>query len=431
MDPRVCGEVNSASQRRDRYPCRSGIFRASGLPIALTARHHGVMDRWGGDRLIAEVERLGARGLPYGILHAELTARIRRAFPVDAACWHGLDPDTRLLTTANPMELLSAGFITPETEAMAAGAVVASEYVREDVNTFANLAGRRSPVAILSETTRGRPERSARYVEFLAPIGTPHEMRAAMVTKGRAWGCVVLHRTEATGDFTADDARIMARLSRPIAEALRSSYRFEAARRSDEDRAPGLLVLDGNDEVELTTPTTQALLEQLVLDDPAHRKVPSAALSLAADVRSKGLSGRSAPPLHVPTSSGWLSLYGSLPDGSGSARVAIVVQRAGEEYALPLRLEAFGLTPRESEVATLVARGLDTAAIAERLVISPWTVQDHLKAAFAKTDTRSRRELLSRVFFHDQLPGIMAHDPLNAGGHLRVRASGEDEPRTV
>ena len=389
------------------------------------------MDRWGGDRLIAEVERLGARGLPYGVLHAELTARIRRAFPVDAACWHGLDPHTRLLTTANPLELLSAGFLTPETEAKAAAAVVASEYVREDVNTFASLAGRRSPVAILSETTRGRPERSARYVEYLAPIGTPHEMRAAMVTKGRAWGCVVLHRTEATGDFTADDARIMARISRPIAEALRSSYRLDAARRSDEDRAPGLLVLDGNDDVELTTPTTQALLEQLVLDDPVHRKVPSAALSLAADVRSKGRSGRSAPPLHVPTSSGWLSLYGSLPDGSGSTRVAIVVQRAGEEYALPLRLEAFGLTPRESEVATLVARGLDTAAIAERLVISPWTVQDHLKAAFAKTDSRSRRELLSRVFFHDQLPGIIAHDPLNAGGHLQAGSSREDEPRAV
>ena len=120
------------------------------------------MDRWGGDRLIAEVERLGARGLPYGVLHAELTARIRRAFPVDAACWHGLDPHTRLLTTANPLELLSAGFLTPETEAKAAAAVVASEYVREDVNTFASLAGRRSPVAILSEATRGRPESAAR-----------------------------------------------------------------------------------------------------------------------------------------------------------------------------------------------------------------------------------------------------------------------------
>ena len=60
-----------------------------------------------------------------GELHAELTARIRRAFAVDAACWHGLDPDTKLLTTANPVELLDAGFITPETEASAAKAVVA------------------------------------------------------------------------------------------------------------------------------------------------------------------------------------------------------------------------------------------------------------------------------------------------------------------
>ena len=76
------------------------------------------MERWDADRLYADVERVGARGLPYAELHAELTARIRRVFPVDAACWHGLDPDTRLLTTANPVELMTAGFLTPETEAM-------------------------------------------------------------------------------------------------------------------------------------------------------------------------------------------------------------------------------------------------------------------------------------------------------------------------
>ncbi|HEY5247714.1 MAG TPA: hypothetical protein VIJ15_04565, partial [Dermatophilaceae bacterium] len=95
------------------------------------------MEAWSGDRLVAEVERLGARGLPYGQLHEELSARIRRVLPVDAFCWHGLDPETRLLTTANPVELMRAGFLTPETEAMAAGAVVTSEYVRDDVNTFA------------------------------------------------------------------------------------------------------------------------------------------------------------------------------------------------------------------------------------------------------------------------------------------------------
>ncbi len=115
-----------------------------------------------------------------------------------------------------------------------------------------------------------------------------------------------------------------------------------------------------------------------------------------------------------------VELHGSLPDEAFTGRVAIVVQRAEEEYAVPLRLAAFGLTAREREVAGLVARGLDTAAIADRLVISPWTVQDHLKSVFAKTDTRSRKELMARVFFHDQLPGIVAHDPLNAGGHLQA-----------
>ncbi len=368
---------------------------------------------------MAEIERLGARGLPYGDLHAELGARIRRVIAVDAFCWHGLDPDTRLLTTANPVELMTAGYLTPETEAMAAGAVVTSEYLRPDVNTFATLAARRTPVGVLSETTRGHPERSARYVEYLQPIGTPFEMRAAMVTRGRAWGCVVMHRTEETGDFTPEEARLLGRLSRPVAEALRHSYRVDAARRRDDDRAPGLLVLDAHDDVELSTPPADALLSLLTIEDPAHRLVPAAALSLAADVRAQGRAGKSAQPLHVPTSSGWLSLYGSLPDGPAGGRVAIVVQRADADYSVPLRLEAFGLTAREREVATLVARGLDTSAIAERLVISPWTVQDHLKAIFAKTDTRSRRELLSQVFFHDQLPGIVAHDPLNAGGHLR------------
>ena len=383
------------------------------------AGHHDVVGHWDGDQLVAEVERLGARGLPYGELHAELAARVRRAIPVDAFCWHGLDPDTRLLTTANPVELMTGGFLTPETEAMAAGAVVTSEYLREDVNTFAALAARRTPVGVLSEATRGRPERSARYVEYLQPIGTPYEMRAAMVTRGRAWGCVVLHRTERTGDFMPDEARLLARLSRPVAEALRSSYRVDAARRADQDRPPGLLVLDAHNDVELTTPAADALLSLLSVEDPARRHVPPAVLSIAAEARRQGRAGRSAAPLHVPTSSGWLNLYGSLPGGVADGRVAIVVQRADAEYAVPLRLEAFGLTAREREVATLVARGLDTAAIAERLVISPWTVQDHLKAVFAKTDTHSRRDLLAQVFFHDQLPGIVAHDPLNAGGHLQ------------
>jgi len=370
------------------------------------------------DQLVAEIERLGSRALPYDDLHRELSYRLRQAFPIDAACWHGLDPDTRLLTTANPVELLEGGFLTPETEVLAASSVVASEYQREDYNTFADLARRRVPVAILSETTRGRPERSARYRDFLAPIGTPFEMRAAMVTKGRAWGCVVLHRSEGTGDFQPDDGRLMARLSRPIAEALRQSLRFDAARRPEAERAPGLLVLDAADDIELITPPTAALLEPMLAAESVPRAVPVAVLTLAADARRRGVAGELPAPLHVPTPAGWITLHASLPDGGRSGRVAVVVQPADQDHVSPLRLEAFGLTAREREVASLVARGHDTATIAGELYISPWTVQDHLKAVFDKTGTRSRRELRSQVFFHDHLPAIAEHRPLDACGHL-------------
>ena len=372
-------------------------------------------------RLVREVERLGTLALPYADLHQKITDRIRQAMPIDAACWHGLDPDTVLLTTADPVELFTHGFLTHETEMVAAGSVLASEYQRDDVNTFASLASRRRPSAILSETTRGRPERSARYNDFLAPFGLPYEMRTALVTRGRAWGGVIFHRTEATGDFRSEDAELMGKLSRPIAEALRNTVRFDAARRAG-PRAPGLLVLDGTDGIEFTTPGTDELLDRLRLTDPVGRSVPAPILIIAAQARAAGRAGRRSEPLHVPTAAGWVTLHGSLPTGPPD-RVAIVIQPTPETQAAPLRLEAYALSLREREVATLIAQDLDTAAISERLFISPWTVQDHCTAIFDKTGTRTRRELRALVFFQDHLPAIVVRTPLDAAGHLDVDTS--------
>jgi DNA-binding CsgD family transcriptional regulator len=76
----------------------------------------------------------------------------------------------------------------------------------------------------------------------------------------------------------------------------------------------------------------------------------------------------------------------------------------------------YGLSAREREIATLIAAGLSTKALANRLYLSPWTVQDHLKSIFEKTGTHSRRELRARIFF--DLPGIDARAPLAANGAL-------------
>jgi hypothetical protein len=106
----------------------------------------------------------------------------------DATCWHTLDPHTRLLTSDSPNELIERGVFAPEEAPKAGELIVRSEYLVEDVNTFAGLATRRVPVGILDHATRGDPQRSARYRDLLLPSGIPHELRAAFVIRGRVWG---------------------------------------------------------------------------------------------------------------------------------------------------------------------------------------------------------------------------------------------------
>ena len=52
-----------------------------------------------------------------------------------------------------------------------------------------------------------------------------------------------------------------------------------------------------------------------------------------------------------------------------------------------------GLTRREAEVADLLAQGLSNAAIAERLVLSPRTVEHHVAAVLDKLDLTSRHDV--------------------------------------
>ncbi|MEU0765423.1 response regulator transcription factor, partial [Streptomyces microflavus] len=53
-----------------------------------------------------------------------------------------------------------------------------------------------------------------------------------------------------------------------------------------------------------------------------------------------------------------------------------------------------GLTGRERETVVLVARGLSTAEIAARLVISPLTAKTHINRAMTKLHARDRAQLV-------------------------------------
>ncbi|MGW0615853.1 response regulator transcription factor [Streptomyces sp. NPDC002788] len=59
------------------------------------------------------------------------------------------------------------------------------------------------------------------------------------------------------------------------------------------------------------------------------------------------------------------------------------------------------LTRAELRVARLVATGLTNRAVAERLVVSPHTVDTHLRHVYAKLSVRSRVQLVRHALQYD------------------------------
>jgi DNA-binding CsgD family transcriptional regulator len=110
-------------------------------------------------------------------------------------------------------------------------------------------------------------------------------------------------------------------------------------------------------------------------------------------------------PIYAMTSSGWLSYdvavfmlaiveaLSALAVLVGARRVAarlIVADPSGApDWAR--------LTPREREVAELIAKGLSNKEAARELTVSPATVRDHLSNIYRKTGLRNRVELSNYI----------------------------------
>ncbi|MGN6812164.1 MAG: LuxR C-terminal-related transcriptional regulator, partial [Thermomicrobiales bacterium] len=81
------------------------------------------------------------------------------------------------------------------------------------------------------------------------------------------------------------------------------------------------------------------------------------------------------------------------------ARADALVARRAAAAPAPAALP-FGLTAREAEVLSLVAQGLSNAEIAARLFLSVRTVEQHLRAVYAKLDAPSRTAATRLAIVH-------------------------------
>jgi non-specific serine/threonine protein kinase len=84
---------------------------------------------------------------------------------------------------------------------------------------------------------------------------------------------------------------------------------------------------------------------------------------------------------------------------------AINLARAASVEPEPVSTAASELTPREQEVALLVAQGLTNKQIASELTLSPATVRTHVEHVLNKLDLRTRAQIAVWAAQHGLVPG--------------------------
>jgi DNA-binding CsgD family transcriptional regulator/tetratricopeptide (TPR) repeat protein len=87
----------------------------------------------------------------------------------------------------------------------------------------------------------------------------------------------------------------------------------------------------------------------------------------------------------------WAAGQMMTPQGAiASEESPLSLSQQGHTPPAVLRPDPNGLTTREVEILRLVAQGLTDAQVAERLIISPRTVQGHLRSIYGKLEVTSR-----------------------------------------
>jgi DNA-binding CsgD family transcriptional regulator len=348
-------------------------------------------------------------------VHEDLVRLAHRGFEVREF----VSAAARILARAVPFEWVGVLTMDPAT-LVPTGAVLENgvptaayprlkeiEFGGEDFNAFRLLALSDRHAATLSGATGGVLDRSERHREILGPNGFGDELRAALVDDGVTWGVLSLMRGSDHEPFSPADAALVEAVTQPLAEGLRRAALLgDASGPSAGEDAAGVVVLAADGSTAFADEVAAAWMDEL----GGNGSGPSVVTAVAAQARTVAAGAACDDRIaraRVRAESGrWLVVRGSVLGDEPGAQVAVMIEPARPHELAPLVADASRLTEREREVTRLVARGLSTEAIAERLYLSPWTVQDHLKAIFEKVGVATRGELVAHVFFGQRAPQL-------------------------
>lgn len=328
-------------------------------------------------------------------------------------CWYTLDPASLLITSH-----FHEGMVQFPAEWLAA------EYYSEDVNKIVDVALSTSGISTLYEATGGDPASSPRWHANMTMGGDQEMITRLRTGSGEVWGALGLYREPGAAAFNQSDKQFLQAISAHLAEGARRALLVGEAADPESPDGPGLIILDARWQVESATPGVDRWLDELPDGDPAAGQLPSAVLAVAG--RAMRTAENPDEPSGITLSrvlsrTGiWMVLHAARLVDNGAPRVAVIIEAAHPARIYPLLMSAYRLTERERDVTRLVLQGASTAQIADELVVSSSTVQQHLKSVFDKTGVRSRRELAGRIFFSHYEPRFRDNERRVADG-LAIR----------
>jgi DNA-binding CsgD family transcriptional regulator len=344
-------------------------------------------------RVRDDIARIDARQLTWVEYTTAVADALGPLIPFDAYCWHTVDPGTILFTGSINSHVACSG-----------PWLAHHEYVVEDVNKWSFLAHSGRIAGATSIDTHGDPTRSTRHRSHES-YGFGDELRVSLVVDGIYWGAAAFLRHADQPWFTEAEVRALSTLAESIARGLRRSIVTQPAMLAPApaDHGPGVVVFDERGEPESISGAAQRWIGELVEDPPPRR--PSESKSVQAVAARARLIPPGTDPLElaararVRTRTGtWLLMYGTRLSGSPGGRTAVIIHPAAPQDVAPVVALSYGLTDRESQVAMQCIQGRATKEIARALLMSPYTVQDHLKSIFDKTGVRTRGELVGQIF---------------------------------
>jgi DNA-binding CsgD family transcriptional regulator len=364
---------------------------------------NGAVSGYAKRRAHARIRAASSAGLDVAGFLDEASAALASAVPnenhMNGPYWYTLDPESRLITSDYGGE--GCQLDTSD--------VMRWEYLDDDVNKYSEVLGHSCGVQTLHEVTRGKPERSRIYREYMAIEGIAQEMLVALGScTGMFWGTVRLNRLHGQPAFDADELAFMAAVAPDLAEGIRRGLVVGEAMDPDRPDVPGLIILDADGEIVSLSAGATRWIERL-RGRSARGSLPasiaSAASAALACARGEDPAGEST--VLVRSVDGcWISVHGMVIAVGRTPKAAVMIDPAHPDRLTPLLMAIHGLTPREREVTRLVLQGRSTTQLANRLEISPHTVQQHLKSIFEKVGVRSRRELVGALFFENFEPRV-------------------------